>query len=186
LLTTPALGRGGGPAAGDVAGRLAVIADDRVLELDLAVAEPELFGRHAAVALRGAAGADGLDEDVGELVLHVGVLVAAGAAEGEDGTLVVLAGRAALGQLGGRLVELLHDGEGAEIGALTGEGARRGRRPRDGLRDAPREAEDLDLALVLGVAGLAIDSVDLEEGIERHGRVSFSAVGAAGGGRFGS
>src|SRR5258706_10337699 len=69
------------PATRNVAGRLAVGPDHRVLELDLRVAEPDLFGRDAALALARASPADGLEEHLAQLVLHVGFLVARGAAE---------------------------------------------------------------------------------------------------------
>src|SRR5262245_50733005 len=151
--------------------RLPVETDLRVLHLDLPIVQRPALRGHTA--LTRAADLHRGDDHVGELVLHVGLLVPAGAAEREDGGGEVIAGGAGLAGLGRRLVEQLLDGERAHVAALPGEGARGGHGPRDGLRDAPAEREDLDLVLVLGVVGLALDSIDLQVNVGRHGTDPF-------------
>src|SRR5262249_5666623 len=146
---------------GALARGLPVETDLRVLHLDLRVLQrPRLVG-HAA--LTGTADLDGRQQDVGELVLHVGLLVPAGAAEREDRTGEVVAGGAGLGGLRRGFVEELLDGEGGHVAALAGEGAGGGHGAGDRLVDTPAEGEDLDLVLVLAVVGLALESVDLQE-----------------------
>src|SRR5262245_35366198 len=151
--------------------RLPVETDLRVLHLDLPIVQRPALRGHTA--LTRAADLHRGDHHVGELVLHVGLLVPAGAAEREHGGGEVIAGGAGLGSLGRRLVEQLLDGERAHVAALAGEGARGGHGPGDGLRDAPAEREDLDLVLVLGVVGLALDSIDLQEYVGWHGEDPF-------------
>src|SRR5262245_9775798 len=150
---------------------LPVEADLGVRHLDLGVLQRPALAGHAALA--GAADLDRRDHDVAELVLHVGLLVPAGAAEREDGGGEVVAGGARLRGLGRRLVEVLLDDQRAHVAALASEGAGGGHGAGDGLGDAPAERDHLDLVLVLGVVGLTLDPVDLQEHIGWHGTDPF-------------
>src|SRR5262249_10399875 len=152
---------------GTLARGLPVETDLRVLHLDLRVLQRPRLAWDAALAR--AADLDRGDQDVAELVLHVGLLVPAGAAEGEDRAGDVIARGAGLPGLGRRLVEELLDDQRAHVAALAGEGAGGGDGAGDGLGDAPAEREDLDLVLVLAVVGLALESVDLQEYVGWHG-----------------
>src|SRR5262249_4115498 len=128
-----------------------------VLELDLAVIEADLVARHYAVTA--ASGLERGDQQVGQSDLEVLLLVLAGLPAGQDRLLEVDPGGASDHEFGRTLVAL-HDEVEVLHADLAGAAAAAAR-VRAGLALAPGPRLQVDLTLVLGVLGLALDAVDL-------------------------
>lgn len=104
------------------------------------------------------------DDHVGEGVFEVLERAAAGLAHGQPGFLDVLAGQAVLHEVGTGAVDVVVELQVFHRG-LAGAAARTGMHERL-LERLPVEGEHLDLVLVLGIQGLALDAVDLQKCLE--------------------